>query len=346
VKRFLALSPSERQRVFAESAAIRGLSASSIEKDFWVTITLRELFAMPMLDGRLTFKGGTSLSKAWGLIDRFSEDVDLTLDRALFHLDDADDPERAPSNSARQRRLETIQRASTAFIERALAPALIERLTRLIGAPERWEIAVDPNEPQTLLFTFPHAESGGVVEYVRPIVRLEFGARSDPWPTEARWVTALVAMDHPTLFDDPGGIVSALTPARTFLEKLMLLHEETFRPASKPRRLRLSRHYYDVARLILAGVGEAAIADEPLFARVAEHRQLYYRQTWVDYATLRRGSIRLLPPPDQADEWRRDYDAMQGTMLGPDAPTFEELLDTVGTFERTLNGVPAPTQGH
>lgn len=169
------------------------------------------------------------------------------------------------------------------------------------------------------------------------MVRLEFGARSDPWPVERRSITALVADEFPALFDEPRVWVRALTPDRTFWEKAMLLHEETFRPPSRPQGRRLSRHYYDLARLIEAGVSREAATDLDLFARVAAHRQLYFRQTWVDYGTLAPGTLRIAPLPEREAEWRRDYDAMRGEMLAGDPPTFDEILIMVRRFEREFN---------
>lgn len=117
----------------------------------------------------------------------------------------------------------------------------------------------------------------------------------------------------------------------------MLLHEETFRPADKPRKERMARHYYDAWCLITRGVADRAAADRALFARVAEHRQIFFRLGWVDYATLQPGSLRLTPPTDHRAAWQQDYNEMAEAMFYGDRPTFDEILRTAGDFERRFN---------
>lgn len=117
----------------------------------------------------------------------------------------------------------------------------------------------------------------------------------------------------------------------------MLLHEETYRPAGKARKLRMARHYYDLWCLITKGVAARAAANEALFARTAAHREVYFNWSWMDYATLRRGSLRLVPPGDQVSEWRRDYDEMQGAMFFGEVPAFDEVLRVVAGFEQAFN---------
>jgi hypothetical protein len=131
--------------------------------------------------------------------------------------------------------------------------------------------------------------------------------------------------------------IRTLAAERTFWEKAMLLHEETFRPEDRPRKARLARHYYDLWCLITRGIAERAAADLTLFHRVAEHREMFFRISWVDYATLRPGSLRLLPPPRDLDAWRRDYEQMRGPMFFGHMPSFEEILRVVGDFAEHFN---------
>jgi hypothetical protein len=154
---------------------------------------------------------------------------------------------------------------------------------------------------------------------------------------ERRTITALVADQFPSLFDTPEVEVRSLSPVRTFWEKAMLLHEETYRPLDRLQRRRLSRHYYDLARLIEAGIGDEAVANIELFQRVAAHRELYFRQTWVDYSTLAPGTIRIAPLPEREPEWRRDYEAMRGEMLAGSSPAFDDILMMIRRFEREFN---------
>lgn len=136
---------------------------------------------------------------------------------------------------------------------------------------------------------------------------------------------------------DAGFEARVIAAERTFWEKACLLHEETFRPANKPRQLRMARHYYDLWCLLQAGVGKRALADGPLFQRVAEHREIFFRQSWVDYRTHRPGAFRLLPPGEQLPNWRADYQKMAGPMFFGKVPTFDEILRVVGAFEQEFN---------
>lgn len=117
----------------------------------------------------------------------------------------------------------------------------------------------------------------------------------------------------------------------------MLLHEETYRPADKRRGDRMSRHYYDLFSLIRRGIADEAVADRGLFERVAAHRAVFFRYTWMDYGTLQPGTLRLLPDAGQRETWERDYAAMRGSMFFGEAPAFDEILRVVGEFERRFN---------
>lgn len=334
--RFLALPPAERELAFQQAGAARGLAPGSVEKDFWVCLILRELFTLPDHANHLTFKGGTSLSKAWGLIDRFSEDIDLTIDRASLGFSGEDGPEAAPSRTKQRQRIEALKVAARVLIANQLAPALTVRLRKLLSTNESWELTVEA-DGETILFGYPRRATALTQGYLATDVKLEFGARSDPWPSEERQVTPIAAEVYPDLFDAPAVTVRALRPERTFWEKVMLLHEERYRPAGKGRRARMARHYYDVWRLIDKGVAAMAVADEKLFDQVAAHRQLYFGYSWVDYGTLRRGQVNVLPDDGSLDEWRQDYAAMQGAMFVETPPPFEEILEVIVTFQREFN---------
>jgi predicted nucleotidyltransferase component of viral defense system len=339
VERFLAQPAEVRARAFEQAAAKHGWPPGSVEKDLWVCVMLRELFVLPACGEHLTFKGGTSLSKAWGLIDRFSEDIDLTIDRDALGFGGDQAPERARSGKERQRRLDALRQACLDSIARQIEPALRARLQALVRK-EPWSLTADSQDPdgQTLLFAYPRAAGAGAPTYVKPVVKLEFGARSDPWPFESRQVTSLVAQAFPSLFLAKACTVRALSPERTFWEKVLLLHEERHRPAGKTRRPRMARHFHDVWRLIDAGIADKAVADASLFEQVVEHRRVYFRQNWVDYTTMKRGTVEMTPKPGQLAEWRADYAAMQRDMFLTPPPPFEEVLAAVAAFQSRFNG--------
>lgn len=155
---FLTLVPEERRQICEAVADDLGLSPASVEKDFWVCWTLRELFTLPSIGEHLTFKGGTSLSKGWRLIQRFSEDIDVVIDRQSLGFEGEHSPEAATGSNERRRRLEALRTACQIHIRDTLRPALEQRLRERLGGMGAWTLADDPNDPdqQTLLFSYRH----------------------------------------------------------------------------------------------------------------------------------------------------------------------------------------------
>lgn len=334
----LAQTPEERRIACLQVEERMGLQAASVEKDFWVCWILRGLTTLPGIGEHLTFKGGTSLSKGWGLIERFSEDIDIVVDREMLGFGGDASPEKAPSKKQRGKRLDALKDKCRDWVQGPLKAALAERITAALGAAG-WQLEVDPDadDGQCLLFHYPTAFAEAQPGYVPPRVKIEMGARSDDWPDEERPIQPYLAQHVPTLADGAEFPVNTLTAERTFWEKAMLLHEETFRPDDKPRNLRMSRHYYDLWCLIERGVADRAAADKDLFRRCAEHRQIFFRQNWVDYDTLNPGTLRVLPANAHLADWRRDYEQMQGPMFFGDSPAFDDILKSVAEFQQRFN---------
>jgi hypothetical protein len=324
--------PSDRRRLLCEESQQRlGLPPASIEKDFWVCWTLKELFGLPGWGKHLTFKGGTSLSKGWRLISRFSEDIDVVIDREHLGFGGV-----TLSTKQRKRLVKECSRR----IKEDLRPALESRFREAIPAGLEWRLSPadkkeDPDQ-QTLLFYYPSVFQDRLA-YVRPVVKIEMGARSETEPVERPVIQSYLAEAFPELLPDSAFAVRTVTAARTFWEKAMLLHEETFRPGDRPRRPGLSRHYYDLWCLIQKGVAAQAANDPALFDRVARHRQVFFKVGWVDYDTLRPGTLRLVPPPEQEGGWRRDYEAMREEMFFDEPPPFDEVLEVIKRFEEVFN---------
>lgn len=335
---FLELPAERRRLAFQQVDATMGLQAFSVEKDFWVCWVLRELFTLPDIGEHLTFKGGTSLSKGWHLIQHFSEDIDIIIDKAPLGFAEEASPAKAGSNKQRRARLEKLMAAARAWVQETLQPALAARVGKVLGSTG-WTLEIDPDMPdgQCLLFHYPSVFPAGAAGYIPPRVKIELGARSDDWPAESKVLTSYVLEKFPALGREPSVPVRVLAAERTFWEKACLLHEETFRPADKPRKVWMARHYYDLWCLLEAGTGERALANMDLFNRVAEHREIFFRQSWVDYSTHHPGTFRLVPLPEQVAAWEADFEAMRGPMFFGAVPTFAEILSVVRRFEARFN---------
>lgn len=324
--------PSERRLLFCEQTQGKlGYAPIAVEKDFWVCLTLRELFGLREWGEHLTFKGGTSLSKGWQLISRFSEDVDVVVNRGYLGF-----PEEELGSKRRKNLLKECRRR----IGDELKPAMEARLKEILPPGLEWSLTLadeteDPDQ-QTILFCYPSAfDSGG--NYLRREVKIELDARSETEPVEDCRIQSYLADAFPDIFGDSAFFIRTVAARRTFWEKAMLLHEETFRPGDKPRKAGLSRHYYDLWCMITKDIGKEALAEPDLFDRVARHRKAFFKQRWVKYETLKKGTLRLQPPPEQMAEWRRDYEAMRQEMFFDEPPPFDKLLKVIGDFEEEFN---------
>lgn len=283
--------PADRRRRFCEEAqAVLGLPAESIEKDFWVCWTLRELFALPGIGSQLTFKGGTSLSKCWKLIERFSEDIDLVVDREALGFGGDNAPQQPGiSGKERERRLEALKSASQNYFRETLKPALVGVLQRSLTAGLQWTLTEQQSSDGmvNLLFAYPRAlppRPG-----LNPIVTIEPGARSDTEPTEMPEIRSYLEQALPKAVPASPFTVRTVAPHRTFWEKAMLLHEETYRDSGSGPKPGLSRHYYDLHCLIKAGVATKAAADLELFGRIAVHRAIFFRKKKEAQESLKPG---------------------------------------------------------
>ncbi|MDZ4829094.1 MAG: nucleotidyl transferase AbiEii/AbiGii toxin family protein [Phycisphaerae bacterium] len=329
---FTSFSLDERRLVCEQAQAKSGLASASIEKDYWVWWTLRELFSLPHWGTSLTFKGGTSLSKCWKLIERFSEDIDVVVDRTILGV-----ATEHPSVKA----IERLKEACGRMIREELLLRMRGQIAEKLAPSDDWSLDVahedDDPDRQTLLFRYPSAFKDGS-KYVKPVVRIELGARSEIEPAEFPSVESILAETLPELVSREAVPIRTITSARTFWEKAMLLHEETYRPEEKPRKSRLSRHYYDVWCLFQKGIASDAAQNVDLFNRVAAHRRAYFRYGWLDYATLQRGTLRVAPLPSQEPFWRRDYEQMRGEMFYGEPPRFDVVLDVVREFFDGFNG--------
>lgn len=352
--KFAQLPNQERHDILQEAASQRGLTDIILEKDFWVCWTLKRLFLSPALSPYLTFKGGTSLSKAYGLIERFSEDIDLTISReALFLKDGLNPMEAGISGKERERRIETLSANAKSFVKEIALKDLSSQIAEQLGENSGWSVALDPNDPdqQTVLFYYPRVFSytesrlygigtygsglfgKGDIGYIKPHIKLEFGARGDIVPHESRRVIPYVAENFPDFCPTPYADVTTLSVDRTFWEKVTILH--SLYHGSKIRD-RMSRHYYDTYMLYKHGIAETAIQKPELLGQVVQNKSLMFRDAKASYDTAKIGSLKILPNPEQVEILKSDYNKMNEMFMGGH-PDFNELLSDLGELEHFLN---------
>jgi hypothetical protein len=326
----------ERRDLFTETAARLGFgNALIMEKDFWVCWTLKHVMA---LEGqpRLIFKGGTSLSKAFGLIRRFSEDIDLAFHRHDLGFSGPRDPA-APGLSRNQRdRLVTeLKEVANRHIRENFLSALDTAFAAGLGTAPA--LRLDASKGDAVIFEYPRAlaEADYAGAYVQSQVLLELGAKSDHDPQVSRAIRPYAAQAFAEQFANPSVEVPTLAAERTFWEKATLLHERAMRPKARDAD-RFSRHYHDV--VVLAGTiaGEAALADPALLRRVAEHKDIFFRVGGAPYESARPGSLRLVPPDDALGALRSDYSRMREMFFDVPMP-FEQLLTELRALELRIN---------
>ncbi|TAM51360.1 MAG: nucleotidyl transferase AbiEii/AbiGii toxin family protein [Paraburkholderia sp.] len=338
------LPAGDRGALFGETGAGRGVADTIIEKDFWVCWCLTRLFGLPKgTTATLVFKGGTSLSKAFGAIRRFSEDIDLSFDRAeLGYTGDRDPEKKAISKKQAARLIDELVGDVTRHIDEKLVPALRAAIVEQLGEPanSEWSLEIDASDAQTVNFHYPTALPAAEYEgmaYITPRVKLELGARGDPWPTEVKIIRPYAADDYSNFFEDPDTSVIVLSARRTFWEKATALHAEAHRPAESPTPQYFSRHYYDLAMLLDTDEGNAATTDFDLLVQVARHKTTFFRSGWASYDTARPGSLRLMPDEERIKDLRADYRAMAPMMFDENPPSFDNILAKIAALQEAIN---------
>ena len=329
----------QRKSIFIETGNAIGLDVNLVEKDFWVCWTLKQLFAIPELKEHLIFKGGTTLSKIYGIIDRFSEDIDLTIERTGF--DFTDNPEAATSRKKREQIISEMMKACSSFICGRLRDLLFKQIESQLGKPKKdhqWDVTIyqKDSDKQTLQFHYPVV--GETSEYNPSAVRLEFGSKSDIWPVKTAKVIPYAAEQFPNSFANPEGEVTALCATRTFWEKATILHQVAHWPENKPLLHRYSRHYYDMAMLADSKFCNEALKELDLLSRVVEHKMLYFRCGWANYDTATPGTFKLIPSSTILTELEKDYKLMAPMIFG-NIPTFTDIIKKLTELEQRINAL-------
>lgn len=325
----------ERQRDIYNNVALKtGLPPASIEKDWWVTQVLKAIYTLPYRD-HLSFKGGTSLSKCWGLIERFSEDVDLGMDREYLGFE---------GELSKTQISDKLRRAACAFVRERMQHDLHDQLIRNGLSDELLNVTVDitpitTTDPEVIRVAYRSVYPELNDPYLPPVVKIEVSGRSMSEPIADKAICSLVDNAYPqSAVAEDRFEVRAVLSERTFLEKVFLLHEEFSKPQVRVERM--SRHVYDIAMMMGQGIHARALTDENLYRQVLEHRRQFIGLKGFNYDTLYSDSITIVPTGEVRDLWRKDYEQMQEHMIwGESTPTYDNLLEILQRLNEQLRGL-------
>lgn len=320
----------------------KNIAPESVEKDWWVTMVLKAVFGMSMAKYAF-FKGGTSLSKGWNLINRFSEDIDIALYRDFFLTERGLACARCENNN----QVKLLRKVSRDYIHGEMRQELEARLremkldvtvepvtTRLTAEGEK---PIDHDaDPTVLLVHYPSMFSGSH-SYVKPVVKVEISCLSMREPFELKRIASLILEGFAEDDDEAVAEIATISPARTFLEKAFLLCEEYQR--RNPRTLRMSRHLYDLEKLMDTEYGRAALRDIGLYHKIVEHRQKFYHVGGVNYALDLPERIVFCPTGEVRERLRTDYDNMRSSFIYGDALEFDELIKRIEELQERFRSL-------
>ena len=324
MNKFLTLTKEQRAAVFERVGASVGLPMQAVEKDFWVTVILQAVFSLPVAQ-HLIFKGGTSLSKAWGLISRFSEDIDLAVNPIALGAAEGD---------LTKKQIKKLRKAASLFVSEQLTPMLCAKINEM-GMSAFLNIEAQPNgegdntypEPRQIYIRYQSVFEKPLT-YLRPDVVLEVSARSLIEPAMPTHVSCILT-DYIPIQSACDAVVHTAIPAKTMVEKMFLLHELFSVPGHSTRAERKSRHLYDLYQMMQQDFAQEAITNDALWESIRHHREVFTSVQGVDYSGDVRQRICLLPREDIVAIWQSDYETMRSSMIHGSAPTWDELIEQI-----------------
>ena len=329
MQEFAKLDATERAEIIRSAAQAKGMAPAIVEKDFWVCWTLDYLFTRSQYKDSFSFKGGTSLSKGFGLIKRFSEDIDLIMDWRLLGYS-AEEPLAPRSNTKQDAFISRINADAAAFLNDRLFPALSDYAADFTN--ENSVVYIKNDDPLTLCFKYPQVFIDAAILQE---IRLESGALAAWTPTTIADVQPYVSEVYPNLINEPFVKVRTVKPARTFWEKITILHKEAHRATGRfPDRY--SRHYYDIYQLCNTEVKDEALYDLVLLEKVVGFTSRFYRANFARYDLLKPGTAKLVPPAGMMPTIADDYRVTQHMLFG-EKPTLDEVMATVQSLENEIN---------
>lgn len=318
------LEAAQRQELFRETAARRGMTPAIVEKDFWVSWMLGQIYQHEDLSRLLMFKGGTSLSKVYGLIERFSEDIDLVLD---WRIVTSEEPEAERSKKKQKALNEEMRERAREYIADVLL-AMLQDVSKGVC-----ECTIDEEDAQVINVQYPASFPD---EYLRPEVRLEIGPLAAWLPYEEKVISCYAAEEFPDVFDQTEYSVQVIKAERTFWDKVTILHHEAHRPEDNLQPPRYSRHYYDLYKMMHSDIKRLALDSMALLEDVVAFKQRFYPRGWAKYEEAVPGSLKLLPEAHVLETIRKDYEAMKNMLFG-EVPNIDDIMAALGELQQEIN---------
>lgn len=308
-----------------------GLPSIAVEKDWWVTAALKASFDLDCSQ-HIVFKGGTSLSKGWNLIERFSEDIDLAIDRKFFGFE----------GDISKTQIKKLRKKSCGFISTTFVSELANKFSNWkIGdecSVNAEKVKQSDKDPQVIEINYSSVLEES--DYLPSHVLIEISSRSLMEPSEKREINSLIGeVNNDQPFSTKSFNISTVLPQRTFLEKIFLLHEEFSQDLKRMRTERLSRHLYDLEKLMDTEFGIVAIKDKELFFTIVNHRKKFNAIRGLDYSNHIRGKIKLIPPAGVIKEWEKDFNTMKENMIYGESLSFDSLIKRIEELQKRVNKI-------
>lgn len=328
---YFQLSKEQQQIVLTQAANKTGLPVQAVEKDLWVTVVLQMVFTLPIAK-HLVFKGGTSLSKVWKVIKRFSEDIDLAIDPSIWGFE----------GDLTKKQIKRLRKTSSIFVRDEFCQLLQETVSS--NSLDDWlQVEADPDDDGDATYPEPrviHIRYKSLFDedlpYLHSEVKLEIGARSLLEPTTESVITSIIEDELPISTTINQVKIPTAVAEKTFLEKAFLLHE-LFTSQTPREANRKSRHLYDLVQMMSTDIAIKAITNDELWNTIHHHRELFTSMSGVDYTPDIRKRISLLPPDEVIDDWRNDYKDMESSMIYGEKPTFDVLMEKMEELENLFH---------
>lgn len=326
---FAKQSERTRREAFIAAGQRLGMNEAIIEKDFYVVLMQEILFRRCNYCNHFAFKGGTSLSKAYGIIKRFSEDIDVVMDWRLLGLSDAEVWQER-SNTQQDKFNREINRQAGSWIKEVLVPDICKTL-RVLGI-EPFNVYVREADKQTVIIEYPRSFNLG---NILPEIRLEIGPLAAWTPSEEKTIKSYVAEVIPQAFSRAATIIPTVEAKRTFWEKATILHKEANRQNDNFVQ-RISRHYYDVYMLGQTSIKDEALSDSELLDRVVRFKKKFYLNNSAKYEEATTKKLKLLPKEKTIQHLQQDYQVME-PMFFEEPPAFEEIMRYLQKLEQEIH---------